>query len=161
MCEDGLQNQDETGIDCGGVCTACPTCDDNTQNQDETDIDCGGVCDACPTCFDLIQNQNETGIDCGDVCEPCQVLFVPVSLPALNKINCVSVGSIVPNNVSECKNFVLSVNANAFNYENGTTCDAQMCSENITYSSSSNQLSMYADVLLSECLICVYALVLY
>jgi len=22
-CFDGIQNQDETGIDCGGVCTAC------------------------------------------------------------------------------------------------------------------------------------------
>ena len=24
-CEDGIKNQDETGIDCGGVCPACPT----------------------------------------------------------------------------------------------------------------------------------------
>jgi hypothetical protein len=22
-CEDGIQNQDETGVDCGGVCGAC------------------------------------------------------------------------------------------------------------------------------------------
>jgi hypothetical protein len=78
-CSDTIQNQDETGIDCGGVCTACvvaPTCSDGIQNQDETGIDCGGVCTACvvaPTCSDGIQNQDETGIDCGGVCTACVV----------------------------------------------------------------------------------------
>jgi hypothetical protein len=24
-CSDGVQNQDETGVDCGGACPACPT----------------------------------------------------------------------------------------------------------------------------------------
>lgn len=49
-CSDGVKNQDETGIDCGGVCTACvvETCSDGIQNQDETGVDCGGVCTACP-----------------------------------------------------------------------------------------------------------------
>ncbi len=46
--------------------SACPTCDDGIMNQDETDIDCGGtICDACPTCNDGMMNGNETGIDCG------------------------------------------------------------------------------------------------
>ena len=70
-CEDGVQNQDETGVDCGGVCggywydnschatpktkttpTTPPTtgieeeesCNDGVMNQDETGVDCGGVC---------------------------------------------------------------------------------------------------------------------
>ena len=53
-CFDGIQNQDETGIDCGGVCElnfglACyvpppETCSDGIMNQDETGIDFGGVC---------------------------------------------------------------------------------------------------------------------
>ncbi len=47
-CEDGIQNQNETGIDCGGPCTACPSCADGIQNQDETGIDCGGSCAPCP-----------------------------------------------------------------------------------------------------------------
>ena len=47
MCSDEIKNQDETGIDCGGSCNACPTCEDEIQNQDETGIDCGGVCGAC------------------------------------------------------------------------------------------------------------------
>ena len=77
-CSDGIQNQDETGIDCGGPCTACPpepTCNDGIQNQGETGVDCGGPCPACPpapTCTDGIQNQNETGIDCGGVCPACE-----------------------------------------------------------------------------------------
>ncbi len=49
-CDDGIQNQGETGIDCGGPCTAiCPTCTDGIQNGDEEGVDCGGSsCDPCP-----------------------------------------------------------------------------------------------------------------
>ena len=71
MCSDEIQNQDETGIDCGGSCKACPTCEDGIQNQDETGLDCGGSCAACATCNDEIQNQDETGIDCGGICGAC------------------------------------------------------------------------------------------
>ena len=72
-CDDGVQNGNETGIDCGGPdCDACPTCDDGIQNGNETDIDCGGSdCDACPTCDDGIQNGDETGVDCGGACADC------------------------------------------------------------------------------------------
>jgi hypothetical protein len=51
-CEDGLQNGQETGIDCGGSdCTSCPTCEDGIQNGAETDVDCGGPeCMECPVC---------------------------------------------------------------------------------------------------------------
>jgi hypothetical protein len=69
-CDDGIQNQDEMGVDCGGVCPACPSCTDGIQNQDETGIDCGGSCSACPTCTDGIQNQGETGVDTGGPCPP-------------------------------------------------------------------------------------------
>jgi hypothetical protein len=47
-CTDGIQNQGETGIDCGGPCPACATCNDGIQNQGETGIDCGGPCAPCP-----------------------------------------------------------------------------------------------------------------
>jgi hypothetical protein len=49
-----------------------PTCFDGIQNQGEIGIDCGGPCKACPTCFDGIQNQGETGIDCGGPCKLCE-----------------------------------------------------------------------------------------
>jgi hypothetical protein len=43
-CNDGIQNQGETGVDCGGPCPACPSCTDGIKNQGETGIDCGGPC---------------------------------------------------------------------------------------------------------------------
>lgn len=47
-CSDGIQNQDETGVDCGGECTACASCTDGIQNGNETGVDCGGAdCDVC------------------------------------------------------------------------------------------------------------------
>ncbi|MEM6292135.1 MAG: hypothetical protein AAGA54_12745 [Myxococcota bacterium] len=124
-CDDGVQNGDETDVDCGGSCPAgcgggegcqgdddcasnecteddvCtgenpPACDDGMQNGDETDVDCGGACDPCgpgddcdgpedcdsgvceggtcaePSCDDGVQNGDETGLDCGgDTCEGC------------------------------------------------------------------------------------------
>jgi len=52
-CEDGYQNGEETGVDCGGPdCPTCPTCDDGVMNGEETGVDCGGPdCPSCP-CFD-------------------------------------------------------------------------------------------------------------
>ncbi|MCR9102804.1 MAG: T9SS type A sorting domain-containing protein, partial [bacterium] len=54
-----------------------PTCDDGIQNGDETGVDCGGSCEPCvtpPTCDDGIQNGDEEGVDCGgSSCAPCQV----------------------------------------------------------------------------------------
>jgi hypothetical protein len=47
-CSDGIQNQGETGVDCGGPnCQPCevePTCTDGIQNGDEEGVDCGGSC---------------------------------------------------------------------------------------------------------------------
>ncbi len=31
-CTDGIQNQGEIGVDCGGPCSACPTCTDNDRD---------------------------------------------------------------------------------------------------------------------------------
>ena len=55
-CTDGIQNGDETGVDCGGSeCAACATCDDGIQNGDETGVDCGGS--ACPACPEGVQSK--------------------------------------------------------------------------------------------------------
>lgn len=70
-CTDGIMNQDETGIDCGGACTDCFSCTDGIMNGTETGVDCGGDCDVCATCTDGIMNGNETGIDCGGDCPDC------------------------------------------------------------------------------------------
>lgn len=73
-CRDGVQNGDEEGVDCGGVCRACEveaTCEDGMQNGDEEGVDCGGMCKACgpaPTCDDGLRNGGEGGVDCGGPC---------------------------------------------------------------------------------------------
>jgi hypothetical protein len=48
-CDDGVQNGEETGVDCGGPsCISCLTCYDGVQNGQETGVDCGGPsCSAC------------------------------------------------------------------------------------------------------------------
>jgi len=70
-CYDRLQNQGEEGIDCGGPCKACPNCSDGILNQGEDEVDCGGPCPSCGNCNDGIKNQDEQDIDCGGSCKPC------------------------------------------------------------------------------------------
>jgi hypothetical protein len=71
-CTDGLQNQDETGADCGG--THCAPCADGLGCV--LGADCvSGVCGAglcqIATCADGVANGSETGVDCGGGCTSC------------------------------------------------------------------------------------------
>jgi len=77
-CEDGIKNGKEEGVDCGGLCPACPTCEDGLLNQGEEKVDCGGPCLPCTSCDDGIQNQGEDGVDCGGPCTPCTEIENPV-----------------------------------------------------------------------------------
>ena len=70
----------------GAIVCAQPTCTDGIQNGDETDVDCGGsTCDPCPepTCTDGKQNGAETGIDCGGPdcpeCPPCIDIAISIT----------------------------------------------------------------------------------
>ena len=68
-----------TLVSCGdddGPSEPVATCNDGIQNQGETGVDCGGpncqACEVAPTCTDGIQNGNEEGVDCGGSCPtPC------------------------------------------------------------------------------------------
>ena len=54
-CFDGIQNQGETGVDCGGPCSSCSTCNDGILNGGEDGVDCGLVCGSlCPLLMDCI-----------------------------------------------------------------------------------------------------------
>ncbi len=78
-CSDGVQNGDETGVDCGGSCLVCvrsATCSDGLQNGGETGVDCGGPCtksceDIPAHCKDSVKNDTETDVDCGGSCPGC------------------------------------------------------------------------------------------
>lgn len=78
-CDDGHRNGDETGIDCGGSCLACPgqACTVGTQCSSHV---CQGTAPdqtcAAPACDDGFKNGLETGVDCGGAssgsgCAPC------------------------------------------------------------------------------------------
>jgi hypothetical protein len=63
-------------VGCSKKSPVFPNCGDNVVNGDETDVDCGGGCDACPapsSCFDGVRNGLETDIDCGPGCARCQL----------------------------------------------------------------------------------------
>ncbi len=70
-CSDGIQNGNESDIDCGGSCGGCAltkSCGSNTDCVLPGSGKCsGGKCIA-PTCADGVQNGNETDVDCGGSC---------------------------------------------------------------------------------------------
>ena len=69
-----VQTQPEDIVDDEDVPPAA-SCDDGILNQGEEDVDCGGPCDACPSCDDGILNQGEEDVDCGGPCEPCEIEY--------------------------------------------------------------------------------------
>ena len=66
-CDDGEQNQDETGVDCGGdICDACPDC--NTHADCTAAPDCKmAFCTASGTC-DYNENAQEESLCTGGIC---------------------------------------------------------------------------------------------
>ncbi len=55
------------------VCLTPQTCDDGIQNQDETDIDCGGICDPCPVGSGCGNDQDcDSGVCSNGVCKVCR-----------------------------------------------------------------------------------------
>ncbi|MBI4153748.1 putative metal-binding motif-containing protein, partial [Candidatus Woesearchaeota archaeon] len=72
VCDDTKDNDcdgstdDEDG-DCQASASLTATCYDSIKNQDESDVDCGGVCDPCNevSCNDRKKNGDEDGLDCG------------------------------------------------------------------------------------------------
>ena len=62
-CSDGIRNQDETGVDCGGVCPPYgESCGNGNCNGSENCSNCPGDCGACPPPL-VCQQSHDTG--CG------------------------------------------------------------------------------------------------
>jgi hypothetical protein len=71
-CSDGIKNQDETGVDCGGA--SCEGCADGEGCRVASDCQsslCSEKQCESGTCSDQIRNQDESDTDCGGACEPC------------------------------------------------------------------------------------------
>jgi hypothetical protein len=79
-CYDGLLNNGEEKIDCGGPCEECDHCENGIWDPErgETWRDCGGRCPECPTCANGVLDPGEAAIDCGGAvelgCPPCTEL---------------------------------------------------------------------------------------
>ncbi|RME55132.1 hypothetical protein D6777_01510, partial [Candidatus Woesearchaeota archaeon] len=83
-CNDGIQNGDERGVDCGGRCEqdfGQDCCDNGVTDIGEDGIDCGGVCEPCETeeltCNnDGYCDSNEDEYNCPGDCKPKEVCVV-------------------------------------------------------------------------------------
>lgn len=74
-CYDGLLNNGEEQIDCGGpLCDQCDPCTNGRKDEGEVWVDCGGECDVCPPCANGVLDLGEVAIDCGPDCGPCSAL---------------------------------------------------------------------------------------
>lgn len=69
-CDDGVQNGDETDIDCGGGCDqGCAIGKPCNVGADCTSLTCeAGMCVADPGCMDGEKTGTETDVDCGGSC---------------------------------------------------------------------------------------------
>lgn len=71
-CYDGVLNNGEELVDCGGtICDPCDPCENNLWDPllGEQWVDCGGECGPCETSSNGQLDPGELGIDCG--CEGC------------------------------------------------------------------------------------------
>jgi hypothetical protein len=71
-CFDRTLDGDETDVDCGGSCLACPggaSC--KVAGDCQSQVCTGGVC-AAPTCSDGVLDGFETDVDCGWNCARCE-----------------------------------------------------------------------------------------
>ncbi len=73
-CENGIQDGDELGVDCGGSCpNSCPTCFDGIKNGDEQGIDCGGHCST--SCREITFLRGDANWDFRlDIADPIMIL---------------------------------------------------------------------------------------
>ncbi len=75
VCSDGIKNQEESDVDCGGPCDVCSLglrCDENRDCSTTFCNQVSRVCELKPSCSDGVQNQKEEGIDCGGPCSACK-----------------------------------------------------------------------------------------
>ncbi|MBN2142911.1 hypothetical protein JW711_06300 [Candidatus Woesearchaeota archaeon] len=73
-CFDGVRNETESDVDCGGLCACCQTPKKCVANSDCCSLFCdAGFCKE-PSCEDGIKNGFETDVDCGGTCEQKCVL---------------------------------------------------------------------------------------
>ena len=79
-CADGIRNQDESDIDCGGACSPCEVGGSCQFGTDCESVVCAGTCQS-PTCSDGVANNGEMFADCDGPCDPCGPCDGVTSIP--------------------------------------------------------------------------------
>ena len=70
-CSNGVKDNGETDVDCGGPCDPCADGHHCVINNDCVNAICkSGACKG-PTCGDAVKNGAEADVDCGGPCAPC------------------------------------------------------------------------------------------
>lgn len=122
----------------GGGGGNTPTCNDGIQNGQETGVDCGGPdCQPCqvdPTCEDGIQNGQETGVDCGGPdCQPCQT-GNDCEAPTNVSVNVASASTAIVtfNAAPEATEFIVTYQAQGGNAQTVTTTDTYVILDGLT-----------------------------
>jgi hypothetical protein len=67
-CTDGVQDGNETDVDCGGSCGPCLAGSKCLVQSDCTPGTCTNKVCVAPTCSDGVKDGSETGVDCGGSC---------------------------------------------------------------------------------------------
>jgi hypothetical protein len=71
-CSNATKDGDETGVDCGGLCSPCKDGGGCKVGPDCQSLVCGGGTCLAPACDDKAKNGDETGTDCGGAtCTKC------------------------------------------------------------------------------------------
>ncbi len=125
-CTDGIQNGDETGIDCGGTCDPCEsiTCNNGVQDGDETGVDCGGSCEnICES------EKNETKKVTTPV-ESSQCPFGCLFTDSEEKTICLKVGEIIEKKYCSAPDNLVSQKKNGDTCSLSTECLSNKCEDN-------------------------------
>ena len=143
-CTNGIKDEKETDIDCGGVCDLCelgkkclinsdckvnfcynvlctaPKCDDNVKNQEESDIDCGGSCKKCQSNKACNTNTDcESGFCSFGFCKPQDSCFDGKLTNTESDVDC---GGACPTKCSEEKHCDINENC-----DTGLQCVSSTC----------------------------------
>ncbi len=93
-CDDGVRNGNETDIDCGGACAACPAPSACSSHEDCGTKVCRNLVCQNAACDDGIQNGDEQGVDCGGACQSADA--TARCALQLSTCNCASSPSLMP-----------------------------------------------------------------
>jgi hypothetical protein len=122
-CTDGILNDDEVDVDCGG--RSCLPCQDGQHCMSAADCEhgyCNELVEQCmpATCQDKVLSGNETDVDCGGAfCLPCQDGYdCAKHTDCVNGICNESVGKCMP---MSCSNNLLDAN------ETDVDCGGNLC----------------------------------